>query len=179
VSPAPLLPALIGLAALLALACQEGSDPQFTPVPASTFEPRPGPPAITDSARPADAGDAGADTGDAGADAADAGADDALPDVAPDATPDAEAARTCESDQDCVLAVQLDACDPCPIAAHIEGVLADRCRVVYVNGATLGTYAPADCWADCGEAIGEPCLEGPAAAVCDPPRVAGRCTIFR
>lgn len=181
--------ALAGLAALVAFACQEGSDPQFTPVPASTFDPAPGPPTAFDSTTPDAAGDGGEGDGGAadGGDAVDGGSDgdvgdgspDASVDAAPDVAPDAAAEPMCLDDQDCVLAVRLTTCDPCPVAAHVDDVLADRCLVVFVQGATIGTYAPADCWAECGDAIGEACFDGPAAAVCDPPRMAGTCTLFR
>lgn len=175
--------ALLALAGLVALACQEASEPQFTPQPATTFEPRPGPPIVNDGSRPANAGDGGPDAA-ADGEAPDGGADggDAAPvpvDAAPDARPDASTERQCRNDGDCVLAVRLETCEPCPIAAHVDAVLAERCLAVYVEGATIGAYAPADCWAGCGDAIGEACFDAPAAPVCEPPGQAGECVLFR
>lgn len=174
------LVALAGFSLLLALACQEAEDPQFTPVPRMTFEPSPDPPVIVDGSRP-DAGDGGADAGDGGLDGGDGpldGAADAEPE--PDAAPDmAPAAYVCQNDGECVLAVELAACEPCPVAAHVDAVRDERCLAVYIEGATLSAYAPADCWAECGDVVGEACFDGPAAPVCDPPRQAGRCALFR
>lgn len=172
------LTALAGVSLLLALACQEAEDPQFTRVPTMTFEPSPDPPVVTrrDAAGAADAGDGGADGGDAG----DGGPVDGAPDQAIDMAPvDMARGYVCQNDADCVLAVRLRACEPCPVAVHVDEVLADRCVVTYIEGATLGTYTPADCWAACGEAAGEACFEAPVAPVCDPPRQAGRCTVFQ
>lgn len=86
----------------------------------------------------------------------------------------------CSNDGDCTLAVQLDACDPCPIAVPLDDLAIDRCLVRYLPGATLGAYAPADCWAPCGAAAGDACLDAPVTATCDPPRGPGRrCVILR
>ncbi len=175
--------ALAGLLVLLAIGCQETSDPQFTPVPPSSYRPGGSGPVgprgdATVVGDPADAAETDADVGADGS-AADAEVD-AAPDAVLDAAPDAaEAAFMCNNDQDCVLAVRLPTCEPCPVAAHVDDVLTDRCLVVYIQGATIGTYTPADCWADCGDAIGEACFDAPAAAVCDPPRSVGQCALFR
>lgn len=108
--------------------------------------------------------------------------DTTLPDVGGMTRVDAGPAEPdlCTNDGDCTLAVQLDDCDPCPLAVPLDALAADRCLVRYLPGATLGAYAPADCWAPCGPAAGDACLDAPAAATCDPPRGPGRrCVVFR
>lgn len=178
--------------------CVEESDPTFTPVPVTMNDPGIDPGRGYGPRR--DAGGADRDDGlrDEGPrpdgdvpDRRDRGLGDInpdlpdiadLPDVGGMTRVDAGPAEpdTCSNDGDCTLAVQLDTCDPCPIAAPLDDLAADRCLVRYIAGATLGAYAPADCWADCGEAAGDACLAGPAAAICDPPRGPGRsCVIFR
>lgn len=175
----PLLALTLSLGAAALGGCQdEADDPQFTRVPVSMYDPAPGPPYVPprpDGGR--DAGDAGGDGG-VGDFALDAAGDFAL-DAAVDAEVDAAGDPICQDDRDCVLAVRLTACDPCPVSVHVDTLLAERCVVAYIEGAALGAYAPADCWAECGEAIGEACFELPAAAVCDPPRQAGYCALFR
>lgn len=174
--PSMLATAAVLVALLATAGCQDASDPEFTPVPPSSYTPGSGVPAGGDSARPADPQDSGADGDDSGAEDVSV---DRGPDMAPVVDATVEPARMCSNDDDCVLAVDLPSCEPCPVAAHVEDVLADRCLAVYVQGATIGAYAPADCWADCGDAIGRGCFDAPAAAVCDPPRSVGQCALFR
>lgn len=199
-TPTPARRGLTLLLAALALgACAEEEDPAFTLPPPTMDDPGIGPGGGFGS-RDRGAPDRGPDPDDGiPRDAAldrgatlDLGADDGLPDsgelgdldpMLPDIGDlprnDTGVEPACERAADCDLAVQLDACDPCPIAATVEQIDADRCLARYIPGATLGAYAPADCWAACGEAAGESCLDGPLEAVCEgAAQGAGRCVPF-
>ncbi len=184
-------------------ACAEDDDPAFTLPPPTMDEPGIGPGTgfgnrdrgVRDLGPDPDDGiprDAAPDRGALDRGALDRGADDGLPDIGelsdldpmlPDISDlprdDTGVEPACERAADCDLAVQLDACDPCPIAATVAQIDADRCLARYVPGATLGAYAPADCWAACGDAAGESCLDGPIEAVCEgAAQGAGRCVPF-
>lgn len=101
----------------------------------------------TDAGGADDAGEtdaAGADAGRAG----DAAAPDAA--TATDAgRPDAAPAEPCRLSRDCLPAVRLRTCDPCPVAASTAEVAADPCLVEWLPGASVFAYGLVDCVADC------------------------------
>jgi hypothetical protein len=101
----------------------------------------------------------------------DAGSSDAAGDAGPDATADAEIiGPRCAGDGDCVLGVNLQRCDACPIAVHEDLVAEIQCVVDYREGFTLYTYGRGDCTGACPE---DACDDPASRAVC----TAGRCVL--
>lgn len=110
--------------------------------------------------------DVGSDVG-LDAAAGDAGSRDA----GPDAGSDAEiVGPRCAGDGDCVLGVNLQSCDACPIAVHEDLVAEIQCVVDYREDFTLYTYGRGDCTGACPE---DTCDNPARRAVC----TAGRCVL--
>lgn len=152
------------------------------PPPEPTVNP-PGPPPIIPQALPdqtfrrppprdmdlTDAGDASVEDADV-ADSAIPPPTDAAVDAAPDAIVDA-AIPNCNDDP-CVLAVQLDRCDPCPLGLPGGYVAGQACVVLFNNAVPLFEYEPAACTAACPVDSLQFCNEAVGAALCE---IDGQC----
>jgi len=108
------------------------------------------------AAAPTDAAPADADTG------ADAGSD---------ATPGPDASTlTCAQDGDCLLAVNLITCDPCPAVTNRAHIADRMCIVEYVAQQSIFGYGIPECVQGC-QFNDNACLDAPRGAEC----TNGRC----
>jgi hypothetical protein len=89
-----------------------------------------------------------------------------LPDGSAAPTPD-PALDLCTVDNDCLLAIRVDRCCPCPELATRAQVEADEGLEVYIEGVNYAPFLPEAC----SEAVCGPCQPLPAAVACQD----GRC----
>ncbi|MCA9548016.1 MAG: hypothetical protein KC613_26605 [Myxococcales bacterium] len=152
------------------LGCDGGvKDPEYSPSTPYTGEPAndvPGEFRVRrDSGVRADAGpDVGVVVVDAAVDAeVDAVVDMAAPDMTPDAGLD-----TCQSDNDCVFAVDLNGCNACPTVVTQARVDAERCVVAHNAQLAYEAYEPLDCGGNCRVVVDQFCARPLGLAACDP-----------
>jgi hypothetical protein len=88
------------------------------------------------------------------------------PGVSGPGTPD-PALDTCRSDGDCVLAVRVDGCCPCPEVATEARLRATPALEIFAPGRDYAPLLPTGC----GQVACAPCPPAPQGAVCS----AGRC----
>jgi hypothetical protein len=111
-------------------------------------------------------------------DAAVDGAVDAAPDggvdQGPDGTVDA-GPLACDVDEDCVAAVALEACEPCPVPATTAMLAEDACLVRFEPNGLLFNYLPVACTAACSVDVRQQCGRALEVGACE----AGGCVLLR